>query len=156
MTLSFDVFFDLSLNKQLSKQSRRWWFETQSRSLWRHCNATAKYLVQLFFHCSAYVEVQPCLYGQLPDCEGSQRRIITGFDQSMIFICDERNFQGTLNQLYSWKHHDMAIFSALLTPCEGNPSVTGGSSVLTEVTSHERLGVSNQQQLWLFVKKNNK
>ena len=33
-----DVFFDLRLNKRLSKQSRRWWFETPSRSLWRHCN----------------------------------------------------------------------------------------------------------------------
>ena len=26
-----------ALNKQLSKQSWGWWFETQSRSLWRHC-----------------------------------------------------------------------------------------------------------------------
>ena len=40
MTHSFDVFFDLCLNKWLSKQSRGWWFETPSRSLWRHCNAT--------------------------------------------------------------------------------------------------------------------
>ena len=38
MTWSFDVFFDLHLNKRLSKQSRRWWFETPSHSLWRHCN----------------------------------------------------------------------------------------------------------------------
>ena len=38
VTRSFDVFFDLHLNKRLSKQSRRWWFETPSRSLWRHCN----------------------------------------------------------------------------------------------------------------------
>ena len=38
VTRSFDVFFDLCLNKQLSKQSKRWWFETPSRSLWRHCN----------------------------------------------------------------------------------------------------------------------
>ena len=38
VTRSFDVFFDLSLNKRLSKQSRGWWFETQSRPLWRHCN----------------------------------------------------------------------------------------------------------------------
>ena len=30
--------FDLHLNKRLSKQSRRWWFETPSRSLWRHCD----------------------------------------------------------------------------------------------------------------------
>ena len=29
-------FFYLRLNKRLSKQSRRWWFETPSRSLWRH------------------------------------------------------------------------------------------------------------------------
>ena len=38
VTRSFDVFFDLSLNKRLSKQSRGWWFETQSRPLWRLCN----------------------------------------------------------------------------------------------------------------------
>ena len=28
VTRSFDVFFDLRLNKRLSKQSRGWWFET--------------------------------------------------------------------------------------------------------------------------------
>ena len=39
MTRSFDVFFDLRLNKQLRKQSWGWWFETPSSSLWRHCNA---------------------------------------------------------------------------------------------------------------------
>ena len=38
VTLSFDVFFDLCLTKRLSKQSRRRWFETPSRSSWRHCN----------------------------------------------------------------------------------------------------------------------
>ena len=38
VTRSFDVFFDLRLNKRLSKQSWGWWFETQSDSLWRHCN----------------------------------------------------------------------------------------------------------------------
>ena len=36
VTRSFDVFFDLRLNKRLSEQSRRWWFETPWRSLWRH------------------------------------------------------------------------------------------------------------------------
>ena len=29
-TRSFDVFFDLRLNKRLSKQSRGWWFETSN------------------------------------------------------------------------------------------------------------------------------
>ena len=31
-------FFDLRLNKRLSKQSWGWWFETPSRPLWRHSN----------------------------------------------------------------------------------------------------------------------
>ena len=38
VTRSFDVFFDLHLNKRLSKQSRQWLLETLSRSWWRHCN----------------------------------------------------------------------------------------------------------------------
>ena len=38
VTRSFDVFFDLHLNKQLSKQWWGWWFETSSRPLWRHCS----------------------------------------------------------------------------------------------------------------------
>ena len=38
VTRGFDAFFDLRLNKRLSKQSRGWWFETPSRLLLRHCN----------------------------------------------------------------------------------------------------------------------
>ena len=38
VTRSFDVFFDLRLNKRLGKQSQGWWFETTSCPLWRHCN----------------------------------------------------------------------------------------------------------------------
>ena len=34
-----DVFFDLCLNKRLSKQSKRRWFVTPLPSSWRHCNA---------------------------------------------------------------------------------------------------------------------
>ena len=41
VTRSFDVFFDLRPNKRLSKLSRRRWFETPSRSLWRYCNDSA-------------------------------------------------------------------------------------------------------------------
>ena len=42
-TRSFEVFFHLLLNKQLSKQPWGWWFETLLRPLWRHCNE-AKWL----------------------------------------------------------------------------------------------------------------
>ena len=43
VTRSFDVFFDLRLNKRLSIQSWDWWFETLSRPLWRHCNSFPYY-----------------------------------------------------------------------------------------------------------------
>ena len=45
VTRGFDVFFDLRLNKRLSKQSWGWWFETPSCALWRHSNA-----VDIFLH----------------------------------------------------------------------------------------------------------
>ena len=38
VTRSFDIFFDLRLNKRLSKPSWGWWFETLSCPLWRQCN----------------------------------------------------------------------------------------------------------------------
>ena len=44
VTRSVDVFFDLRLNKRLSKQSRRRWFGTPSRPLWRHCNVILGHL----------------------------------------------------------------------------------------------------------------
>ena len=61
VTRSFDVFFDLRLNKCLSKQSWRWWFETLSCPLWRHCNDQQKsngwkllylHLMQTWWQCS--------------------------------------------------------------------------------------------------------
>ena len=43
MTRSFGVFFDLRLNRRLSKQSWGWWFEMPPHSLWRHCNDNADF-----------------------------------------------------------------------------------------------------------------
>ena len=42
VTRNFDVFFDLRRNKQLSKYSWGWWFETPSRSLGRHCHGLSR------------------------------------------------------------------------------------------------------------------
>ena len=54
VTLSFDVFFDLRLNKRLSKQPWGWWFETLSWSLWRHRNVkTHKCITWCLDHCDA-------------------------------------------------------------------------------------------------------
>ena len=41
---SFDVFFDLPLNKRLNKQPWGLWFETQPRPLWRHCNGEPSHI----------------------------------------------------------------------------------------------------------------
>ena len=45
VTRSFDVFFDLHLNKRLSKQPWGWWFETPAWSLWRHRNVEYIYVL---------------------------------------------------------------------------------------------------------------
>ena len=45
VTCSFDVFFDLRLNKRLSIQWWGWWFETLSRPLWCHRN-----VCRAFYH----------------------------------------------------------------------------------------------------------
>ena len=61
----FGVFFDLPLNKRLSKQSWGWWLETLSCSLWRQSNvfclgekeiaysdlSLRKGLVEILFNC---------------------------------------------------------------------------------------------------------
>ena len=58
VTRSFDVFFDLRLYQQLSKQWRRRWFETPWRSLWRHCNDKHVPNKQKLLHVLAYHKCQ--------------------------------------------------------------------------------------------------
>ena len=48
VTRTFDVFFDLRLNKPLSKHCRGCWFETLSRPLWRHCNEICWSFIRCF------------------------------------------------------------------------------------------------------------
>ena len=43
LTRSFDVYFDLRLNKRLSKQSWGWWFETLPRLFWHHSNESQSF-----------------------------------------------------------------------------------------------------------------
>ena len=73
VTWSYDAFFDLHLNKWLSKQSWGWWFETPSHPLWRHCNVF-------------------CCPGMGPPC--SVKRDIFSFCSSLG--CDDQ-FRVTLN-----------------------------------------------------------
>ena len=47
VTRSFDIFFDLRLNRELSKQSRRSWFKTPSCSLWRLHNVSLRCILHM-------------------------------------------------------------------------------------------------------------
>ena len=67
---SFHVFFDLRLDKRLGKQLRRWWFETPSRSLWRHSNCsitffneTFSYFIKLSMEFVLMVELTSGIFG---------------------------------------------------------------------------------------------
>ena len=54
VTRGFDVYFDLRPNKRLSKQLWGWWFETQSRPLWRHrndiCRKHKHYILPIYYY----------------------------------------------------------------------------------------------------------
>ena len=70
ITRSFDVFFDLHLNKRLNKQSRRRWFETPSRPLWLHCNEKRPQYVYVLRTSNqyAYICYPPVCISNYPHC----------------------------------------------------------------------------------------
>ena len=55
----------LCLNKRLSKQSRRWWFQTPSRSLWRHCFVFWLYHLFLVDLCDIFSHIRKDCYFSL-------------------------------------------------------------------------------------------
>ena len=59
VTRSFHIFFDLRLNKRLSKQWWGWWFETLPRPLWRHRNDIS--LVLSLLYLNQFVKISSCL-----------------------------------------------------------------------------------------------
>ena len=90
VTRGFDVFFDLRLNKRLSKQSWGWWLETLSWSLWRQSNGTGQWPIEASgFHHS------------------DQTSTLTGSQQIGASVCS-RNFR--VHDVLIWNHFEF-------TPC---------------------------------------
>ena len=54
VTRTFGVFFDLRLNKRLSKQWWDCWFYTPSSPLWRHCNVNLTFTLTVPLHLRAW------------------------------------------------------------------------------------------------------
>ena len=88
VTRSF-VFFDLRLNKQLSKQSIRRWFETSSLSLWRHCNGIPTPCWQLLGPCFDYM-LNACLCSRFSwqRAHGPQKQTVQ--QSSIMEPCNDR------------------------------------------------------------------
>ena len=59
VTRSFDVFFDMCLNKRLSHQPWGWWFETPPWSLWHQCNGESLFPVESYFLSTIGLSVSP-------------------------------------------------------------------------------------------------
>ena len=111
VTRSFDYFY-LGLNKRLSKHSRRWWFETPSRSLWHRCNVT--YICFKFNHMSCHLSTLcDSVFAKSPKWQTN---------------CQDKRITVLLNPIgmcSSWWRHQMETFSALLTLCAGNSPIAG-------------------------------
>ena len=64
VTQSFDVFFDLCLNKRLSIQSWGWWFEMPLHSLWIWRGISFEFIIMILYFiwigCNCYLTI--CLH----------------------------------------------------------------------------------------------
>ena len=110
VTRSFDVFFDLRLNKRLSKHPWGWWFETPSWSLWRHRNATL-----LYWHWSS--TIAPVLVNQhcgirlnhyddvIMSAIASQITSLTIAYSTVYSGADQRKHQSSASLAFVWGIH---------------------------------------------------
>ena len=73
-TWTFNVFFDLRLNKRLRNQSWGWWFETLLCLLLRHCNVNLILLIKLLnmlfdIYFVFYTIYNICIYMTVCSCD---------------------------------------------------------------------------------------
>ena len=149
-----------ALNKRLSKQSGGWWFETPSRSLWRHCNE-----VMWYTHWTIVLSAS-CKDNQAQDwsiCISRSRAM-----ESITYRCHRYGLLWCIKELlnylegpglplWTWWRHQMETFSALLAICAGNSPVTGEFPTQWPVTRsffffdlHLDKPLSKQSWCWLF------
>ena len=113
VTLSFGVFFDLLLNKRLSKQSLGCWFETPWYSLWRHCKCDTETV------CAGRWNLSPW---RTRTISSDVANIVT--PDALVTQTAERSASST-GPVFLWWRHQMETLSALLALCAGNSPVTG-------------------------------
>ena len=97
VTRSFDVFFDLRLNKRLSKQPWGWWFETPSWSLWRQCNVVTALLV--------LCDSNPPVYSEFHFQKPVICQVFLYHNVVVIYLCDMYN-------VIHYTYKDMSMHAA--------------------------------------------
>ena len=104
VTRSFDVYFDLRLNKPLSKQPWGWWFETLSRSLWRHRNVNHAHGSNPRFMVKSYIPEEMLLkYSPLNYTVNTLYRLIRPSTKSSIFYAIfETIYHSRINWIYGF------------------------------------------------------
>ena len=113
VTRSFDVFFDLLLNKRLRKHSRRQRLRTTPWSLWRHCNVKSYLNVHIFwpihccywlfndslchllFHCSHFINNRKNLYRELEQTSTNWKQI--NDEQKLLLLLGMQFSDSVLN-----------------------------------------------------------
>ena len=105
VTRSFDVFFDLRLNKRLSRQSWGWCLETLSRQLWRHRNVASichKQPAPLPHDCSKLQDDLLSSYSLTPDMLNcySDFKICIPIKCHFLYSIQQKKIKFTIEQLY--------------------------------------------------------
>ena len=109
VTRSFDIFFDPRLNKRLGKQSRRRWFETPSRSLWRHCNVRTQYVPQ---HIEAWTQWSTFHYNDvIMTTIASQITSLTVVYSIVYSDADQIKHQSSASLAFVWGIHRRPVNS---------------------------------------------
>ena len=142
VTRSFDVFFDMCLNKRLRKQSWGWRFETLSHPLWRHCDN----------HSNAFIVYQQmeqnCCYQTAVD-----KARIENF--AACYVCSELNYDKSILStwicasfcpLWVFDYKDLLWFLENMKEC-ACPSIVGLGFYVFNYAIRSTLNVSLQMQL---------
>ena len=136
MTRSFDVFVDLRPNKRLSKQPWGWWFETQTRSLWRHCNVIYEFKMQGLH---VFLSASDCYLWTW--FEGYKMRSIYQFHNNVV-MCNSYPIRKNLRIL----HYNDVIMSAMVS------QITGDLMVCSTVCSGASKRKHNSSASMAFVR----
>ena len=92
VTRGVDAFFDLRLNKRLSKPSGRWWFETPSRSLWRHCDEIMRHRLVIIL----------CAYARILNCARPPAITTLSAALYILFVCFTRFITHLIYVFFDW------------------------------------------------------